>query len=158
MGSVSGASSTLYSMMQTLVSGSPQVSSTLSSDKVQSGLQNASISDKVELSAQALQLQQANLLFGDSMASASSMSLAFAEIAYGPGTTAAVAGTTSGTASSAGSSATASAAGESTGAGTGSADATGTASGAGSSGSSGSTAADDAAATYAAKAYAAGAT
>jgi hypothetical protein len=66
MGSVASAGFSVANLLQTLTSGSPQVSSALSSSTVQTALQSASTSDLVELSGQAVQLQEADLLFGDS--------------------------------------------------------------------------------------------
>ena len=66
MGSISSASSNLQNLLQTLSAESPQLSSLLSNPKVQSGLEKASPGDLVELSHQALQLQQVDLLFGSS--------------------------------------------------------------------------------------------
>jgi hypothetical protein len=66
MGSVAAAGFSVANLLQNLTSGSPQVSSALSSSTVQTALQSASASDLIELSGQAVQLQEANLLFGDS--------------------------------------------------------------------------------------------
>ena len=64
MGSLGSASSVLSSMLQNLVTESPQLSSILSTPNVQSALASASPGDLVELSDQALQLQQTSVLFG----------------------------------------------------------------------------------------------
>jgi hypothetical protein len=69
MGSVASTDFSVANLLQTLTSGSPQVSSALSSSTVQTALQSASTSDLVELSGQAVQLQEADLLFGDSSTS-----------------------------------------------------------------------------------------
>jgi len=66
MGSVSSAGSDLSNLLQTLSAESPQLASILSTPKVQSALEKASPGDLVELSNQALQLQQVGLLFGSS--------------------------------------------------------------------------------------------
>lgn len=64
MGSVSSASSVLSSLLQTLSSESPTLSSLLSAPNVQSALQKDSPADIVQLSDQAVKMQEANLLFG----------------------------------------------------------------------------------------------
>jgi hypothetical protein len=64
MGSVSSTSSGLSNLLQNLITESPQLSSILSMPNVQSALENASPGDVVELSDQALQLQQVGVLFG----------------------------------------------------------------------------------------------
>lgn len=64
MGSVSSASSILSSLLQTLSSQSPTLSSLLSAPNVQSALQKDSPADIVQLSDQAVKMQEANLLFG----------------------------------------------------------------------------------------------
>jgi hypothetical protein len=51
-------------MLQNLATVSPQLSSILSTPKVQSALASASPGDLVELSNEALQLQQTSVLFG----------------------------------------------------------------------------------------------
>src|SRR5579864_1255638 len=66
MSSVSSASSALSNLLQTLSAESPQLSSFLSTPKMQSVLEKASPGDLVQLSDQALQLQQVGLLFGNS--------------------------------------------------------------------------------------------
>jgi hypothetical protein len=66
MGSVASTGFSLSNLLQGITSGSPQLSATLSSSTVQSALQDAPSSDLVELSSQALQLQEAHLLFSDS--------------------------------------------------------------------------------------------
>jgi hypothetical protein len=66
MGSVASTGFSVANLLQSLTSGSPQVSSALSSSSVQTALQGASTSDLVSLSGQAVQLQEADLLFGDS--------------------------------------------------------------------------------------------
>jgi hypothetical protein len=65
MGSVNSTSSILSNVLQSLATESPQLSSILSTPKVQSALENASPGDLVELSDQALQLQQTGVLFGN---------------------------------------------------------------------------------------------
>jgi hypothetical protein len=74
MGSVSSAASTNASGMADVIqflsnSGSPLLSAGLSSSQVQSILQNASPSDVVQLSDQAMQLQEMDNLFGSPDAS-----------------------------------------------------------------------------------------
>lgn len=64
MGSVSSTSPDLSNLLQTLSAESPVLSSVLSTPNVQSALEKASPGDLVELSDQALQLQQVGLLFG----------------------------------------------------------------------------------------------
>lgn len=66
MSSVSSASSNLANLLQTLSSESPVLSSIFSEPSVQSALQKASPQDVVQLSEEAMQLQEANLLFGSS--------------------------------------------------------------------------------------------
>jgi hypothetical protein len=65
MGSVSSASSVLSSLIQTLGTESPTLSSVFSSPNVQSALQKASPEDVVQLSDDAVQFQEASLLFGN---------------------------------------------------------------------------------------------
>src|SRR5208283_4184499 len=70
MGSASSTNATnsnLSSLLQTLSSASPQLSSLLSSSKIQSALAQSSPQDVVQLSEQALELQQTDLLFGSSI-------------------------------------------------------------------------------------------
>ena len=64
LGTVASTNPALSSLLQTLASASPELSSALSPPAVQSALQNASASDIVQLSDQALQLQTTDLLFG----------------------------------------------------------------------------------------------
>ncbi len=66
MGSVSSTTSNLTSLLQTLATESPQLSSVLSTPKVQSALEEAAPQDIAELSEEAIQLQQVGLLFGSS--------------------------------------------------------------------------------------------
>jgi hypothetical protein len=66
MGSVASSGFSVANLLQSLTSGSPQVSSALSSSTVQTELQSASTSDLIELSGQAVQLQEADQLFADS--------------------------------------------------------------------------------------------
>ena len=63
MGSVN-SSSNLSNLLQTLQAESPQLSSFLAAPNVQAALEKASPGDLVQLSDQALQLQQVGLLFG----------------------------------------------------------------------------------------------
>ena len=65
MGSVSSASSILSNVLQNLSAESPQLSTILSTSKVQSALAKASPGDIAELSNEALQLQQVGVLFGN---------------------------------------------------------------------------------------------
>jgi hypothetical protein len=66
MGSVSSTSSTLLNLLQSVAADSPQFSSILSMPNIQSALQNASPGDLVQLSDQALKLQEVGDLFGTS--------------------------------------------------------------------------------------------
>src|SRR5580658_10010288 len=66
MGSVAAAGFSVANLLQSLTSGSPQLSAALSTSTVQTALQNASPSDLLELSSQAVQLQEASQLFADS--------------------------------------------------------------------------------------------
>jgi hypothetical protein len=66
MGSVSSTSSNLSNLLQTLNTASPELSSLLSTPQMQSALEKASPGDLVQLSDQALRLQQAGLMFGSS--------------------------------------------------------------------------------------------
>jgi len=65
MGSVSSASSLLSNLIQTLDTESPTLSSVFSSPNVKSALQRASPTDVVQLSDDAVQFQEASLLFGN---------------------------------------------------------------------------------------------
>jgi hypothetical protein len=64
MGSVSSTSSNLSNLLQSLGAESPALASLLSTSKMQSALEKASPGDLVQLSDQAMQLQQVGLLFG----------------------------------------------------------------------------------------------
>jgi hypothetical protein len=64
MGSVSSTSSNLSNLLQALGAESPALASLLSTSKMQSALEKASPGDLVQLSDQAMQLQQVGLLFG----------------------------------------------------------------------------------------------
>jgi hypothetical protein len=66
MGSVSSISPNVEQLLQTLSTASPQLSSILSTPKMQAALGKASPGDLVKLSDQALQLQQVGQLFGSS--------------------------------------------------------------------------------------------
>jgi hypothetical protein len=69
MGSVSTNSFSVANLVQNLTgAGSPQLAATLSSPAVQTAIQNAPTSDLVDLSSQALKLQETSLLFGDGSA------------------------------------------------------------------------------------------
>jgi hypothetical protein len=72
MGSVSSASSVLSNLIQTLGTESPTLSSVFSSPNVQSALQKASPEDVVQLSDDAVQFQEASLLFGNATVTPSS--------------------------------------------------------------------------------------
>lgn len=65
MGPVSATNSNLSKLLQTLSGESPELSSLLSSPSMQSALEKASPGDLVQLSDQAMQLQQVGLLFGN---------------------------------------------------------------------------------------------
>jgi hypothetical protein len=72
MGSVPTDSFSTTSLVQSLTgAGSPQLAATLSSPAVQTALQKAPTSDLVDLSSQALKLQETDLLFGDRSANES---------------------------------------------------------------------------------------
>ena len=64
MGSVSSTSSNLSNLLQTLNAASPELSSMLSTPQMQSALAKASPGDLVQLSDQALELQQVSSMFG----------------------------------------------------------------------------------------------
>jgi hypothetical protein len=64
MGSVSSTSSNVSNLLQALGAESPALASLLSTSKMQSALEKASPGDLVQLSDQAMQLQQVGLLFG----------------------------------------------------------------------------------------------
>jgi hypothetical protein len=64
MGSVSLTNSTLTNLLQTLNAASPELSSMLSTPQMQSALGKASQGDLVQLSDQALQLQEVGFMFG----------------------------------------------------------------------------------------------
>lgn len=66
MGSVSSTSSNLSYLLQTLDDSSPEVSSLLSTPQMQTALGKASPGDLVQLSDQAMELQQVGLMFGSS--------------------------------------------------------------------------------------------
>ncbi len=62
---VSTTSSVVSNLLQTLSADSPTLSTALSSPNVQSALQNASPTDVVQLSDDAVKFQEATVLFGD---------------------------------------------------------------------------------------------
>jgi hypothetical protein len=64
MGSVSSTSPNLSNLLQTLSAASPELSSMLSTPQMQSALAKASPGDLVQLSDQALELQQVGSMFG----------------------------------------------------------------------------------------------
>src|ERR1700688_3351971 len=64
MGSVSSTSSNLSNLLQTLSAASPELSSMLSGPQMQTALAKASPGDLVQLSDQALELQQVGSMFG----------------------------------------------------------------------------------------------
>jgi len=64
MSTVSSTGSGLSNLLQTLTTELPQLSTALSSSKLQTALENASPHDIVELSDAALQLQNVGSLFG----------------------------------------------------------------------------------------------
>jgi hypothetical protein len=75
MGSVATSSFSLSNLLQSITStASPQLASTLSSPRVQAALQNAPAGDVIELSDQALRLQEDNALFGTSSTGTPSVS------------------------------------------------------------------------------------
>jgi hypothetical protein len=83
MSSVSSTSSGLSNLLQTLSAESPQLSSLLSTPKMQSALEKASPGDLVQLSDQALQLQQVGLLFGSSNSTQSTSDSLFSMLSPG---------------------------------------------------------------------------
>ena len=72
MGSVSTASPNLSNLLQTIQNESPELSSILSTPQMQTALEKATPGDLVQLSDQALQMQQVALLFGASNGTQSS--------------------------------------------------------------------------------------
>ncbi len=66
MGSVASTGFSIGNLLQSLTNSSPQLSFALSSNSVQAALQNASPSDLADLSGEALQLQESDLLFDTS--------------------------------------------------------------------------------------------
>jgi hypothetical protein len=64
MGSVSSTNSNLTNLLQTLSAKSPELSSMLATPQMQTALEKASPEDLVQLSDQALQLQEVGLMFG----------------------------------------------------------------------------------------------
>jgi hypothetical protein len=72
MGSVNSTSSNLSNLLQTLSAASPELSSMLATPQMQIALEKASPGDLVQMSDQALQLQQVGLLFGSTDGSQSS--------------------------------------------------------------------------------------
>ena len=64
MGSVASTSNGLSDLLQTLTNENSPLLSTLSSPAIQAALQNAPASDIVQISDQAMQLQDAEALFG----------------------------------------------------------------------------------------------
>jgi hypothetical protein len=64
MGTVSSTSSNLSNLLQTLEAASPELSTMLSTPQMQSALAKASPGDLVQLSDQAMQLQEVGLMFG----------------------------------------------------------------------------------------------
>jgi hypothetical protein len=71
MDSVSSTSSNLSNLLQTLDNSSPELSSLLSTPQMQTALGKASPGDLVQLSDQAMELQQVGLMFGSSDSSQS---------------------------------------------------------------------------------------
>jgi len=65
MGSINSTSPNLSNLLQTLQAESPELSSILSTSQMESALAKASPGDLVQLSDQALQLQQVGLMFGN---------------------------------------------------------------------------------------------
>jgi hypothetical protein len=76
MGSVASTNSGLSDLLQTLSNDNSPLLSTLSSPTVEAALQNAPASDIAQISDEALQLQVADSIFGDSSATTSSNSTA----------------------------------------------------------------------------------
>ena len=74
MSSINSVNSGVGDLLQTFSSGSTSLSQALSAPGVQSALQNAPAADLVQLSQQALQLQQVGGLFGNSDISQASAS------------------------------------------------------------------------------------
>jgi hypothetical protein len=72
MGSITTNGFSVANLVQNLTgAGSPQLAATLSSPAVQTAIQNAPASDLVDLSSQALKLQETDQLFGDGSATPS---------------------------------------------------------------------------------------
>jgi hypothetical protein len=71
MGSVAASGFSVSNLLQSVSSGSPQLSAVLSSSAVQTALKSASPGDLLKLSSQAVQLQEADQLFADSNTAAS---------------------------------------------------------------------------------------
>ncbi|MGA3241354.1 MAG: hypothetical protein ABSG03_34260 [Bryobacteraceae bacterium] len=72
MGTLPTDSFSVTNLVQSLTgAGSPQLAATLSTPAVQTAIQNAPTSDLVDLSSQALKLQETDLLFGDGSANPS---------------------------------------------------------------------------------------
>jgi hypothetical protein len=83
MGSVGSSSSSLSNLLQTLTTESPELSSILSQPNVQAQLAKDTPGDLVQLSDQALQLQQVSLLFGGTSSSQAASDSLFSEISSG---------------------------------------------------------------------------
>jgi hypothetical protein len=112
MGSVPTEAFSVSNLVQSLtVAGSPQLAATLSSPAVQAALQNAPTSDLVDLSSQALKLQETGQLFG-SQSTAETATLA--SILYPLASLLAAANSTARTAAASGASGTSPAAASST--------------------------------------------
>jgi hypothetical protein len=72
MGTLPTDGFSVTNLVQSLTGGgSPQLAATLSTPAVQTAIQNAPTSDLVDLSSQALKLQETDLLFGDESANPS---------------------------------------------------------------------------------------
>src|SRR5271170_2792318 len=80
MGSVASTNSGLSDLLQTLSNDNSPLLSTLSSPTVEAALQNAPASDIAQISDEALQLQVADSIFGDSGTSGTSPESLFSEL------------------------------------------------------------------------------
>jgi hypothetical protein len=81
MGSVAATSNGLSDLLQTLTNENSPLLSTVSSPAIQAALENAPASDIVQISNQAMQLQQAEAIFGTSSTASSPTDSLFAALA-----------------------------------------------------------------------------
>jgi len=87
MGSVASTNNGLSDLLQTLTNDNSPLLSTLSSPAVEAALKNAPAADIVEISAQAVQLQETDSLFGTSTTSTTPTGSLYAALAS-PGSSA----------------------------------------------------------------------